>query len=210
MTTKEPSTTSSTQPKGKGEITRLLEDWAEGDADALDQLFSMVLDELRAMARGALAREGQHHSFQPTELVAEVCLKLLNQKVFHWESRSQFYAFSSMLMRRILVDHARRRQSAKRSSLKVPFNEAFGVPDDRIPDILALDDALRDLGTLDSLQAQVVEMRLYGGWTLEEIAAALNVSLRTVKRRWSSAQLWLRRHFTQQEGAPAGARSALL
>lgn len=194
MTAKKPSRSRTS----KGDVTRLLEKWAEGDADARDRLFSMVLDELRAMARGALAREGRFHSLQPTDLVSEVCLKLLNQRSLHWESRAQFYAFSSNLMRYILVDHARRRLSAKRNGVRIPFNEVLGVPDERVPHILALEDALKDLETLDPLQARIVEMRLYGGWTIEEIAEALEIGSTTVKRRWSSARPWLRRYFNER------------
>ena len=196
------------RPSRKGEVTRLLEEWSEGDGDALDRLYSMVLDELRVIARGALAREGAYHSLQPTELINELCLKLLHQKMSHWESRSQFYAFSSMLMRNILVDHARRRLATKRSALRVPFDEALGVPDERIPDIIPIDDALKDLETLDPLQARIVEMRYWGGWSIEEIAEALDISPTTVKRRWSSAKLWLHRYFSQQKSGPIPTSSA--
>lgn len=180
----------------KGEVTRLLEDWAKGDADALDRLFYRVVDELRAMARGALAREGHYVSLQPTDLVGEVCVRLLSQKVLYWESRSQFFAFSSKLMRRILVDRARRRQAGKRNGIQVPYSDDLVVLDDRI-DILALEDALRDLELLDSHQAEIVVMRLFGGWTIPEIAEALGMSTTTVKRRWRSARTWLRRYVRQ-------------
>lgn len=198
MTTRDIPSIAPSQPRPKGEVTRLLEDWAEGDADALDRLFPMVLGELRVIARAALAREGPYHSLQATELIDEVCLKLLNQRSLHWESRSQFYAFSSLLMRRILVDHARRRQAAKRSAIKVPFSEALEVPDDKVPDIIAVDEALKDLEALDPRQARIVEMRIYGGWTIEETAEALGIGSMTVKRGWSSAQLWMRRQLSQK------------
>ena len=197
MLTKDPPLSPPSEPTRKGELTRLLEDWANGDADALDRLFPMVLDELRAMARGALAREGDFQFLQPTELVSEVCLKLLKQRAFQWESRSQFFAFSSMLMRRILVDHARKRRTDKRDAVKVSILDDL-VADEKGPEILALDDALKDLEALDPLQARIVEMRIFGGWTIPQIAAALDVGTTTVKRRWSSALLWLRRHLSQK------------
>lgn len=187
------------RPASKGDVTRLLEGWAKGDADALDQLFSRVFDELRAMARGQLAREGHYVSFQPTDLVGEVCKRMLMQKEVHWECRGQFFALSSKLMRRILVDRARRRQAAKRRGDEIPVDPDLFPSDEWIPRVLILDGALTELEALDPLDAAIVEMRFYGGWTIPEIAAALKVSPTTVKRRWSGAQLWLRRYFRQQQ-----------
>ena len=194
MTTEK--TASPSPPKAPGDITRLLEEWADGDREALDQLFPMVIDELRVIARSSLACEEPDHSLQPTELISEVCLKLLNQKVMVWESRSRFYAFSSMLMRRILVDHARRRRATKREVLKVPFQEALEVPDDKVSDILAIDEALSDLEAVAPRQAQIVSMRIFGGWTFEEIAESMSLSKTTVKRDWKAAQLWMRRQLS--------------
>ena len=186
-----------TQPSSKGDVTRLLEDWAKGDAEALNHLFPMVIDELHVIASASLAREGPYPSLQPTELIDEVCLKLLGQKQLHWDNRSQFYAFSSMLMRRILVDHARCRRAAKRDVVKVPFHEALGVPDEALPDILAVDEALKDLEAIDPRQAQIVNMRIFGGWTIDEVAEAMGIGTMTVKRDWGAARLWIRRELSR-------------
>lgn len=186
---------------GKSEITRLLESWAAGEADALDRLFPLVVDELRLIARSYVAREAAS-PLQPTELIGEVCIKLLGQKKVHWESRSQFFAFSAELMRRILVDSARRQLAAKRKAVKVPFEEAFGLSEKKAPDVLAVDEAVKELEKLNPRQARIVEMRVFGGWTVEEIAEALSIAPMTVKRQWRGALLWLRRELSQDEAPP--------
>ncbi len=185
-------------PSGKSKITRLLEAWAAGEEEALEKLFPLVVDELRMIARSYVAREAGS-SLQPTELIDEVCIKLLGQKKLHWENRSQFFAFSAELMRRILVDSARRHLAAKRKAVKVPFEEALGLPQEKAPDVLAVDEALKELEALHPRQAQIVEMRVFGGWTVDEVAEALDVAPMTVKRQWRGALLWLRRELSRGE-----------
>lgn len=179
------------------EITRLLENWADGEEGALEALIPQVVDDLRVIARSFLSREVAHHSLQPTELINAVYVKLAGQRKLHWENRAQFFAFASQLMRRILVDHARRKRAGKRDGIKVPFDEALGLAsEDRRTDVLAVHEALEKLAELDERQAQVVEMRVFGGWTFEEIAEALGVGLSTVKRDWKTALIWLRRDLS--------------
>ncbi len=181
------------------EITRLLEDWADGEDGALEALIPKVVDELRIIARSFLAREHPHHSLQPTELINAVYVKLAGQKKLHWENRSQFFSFASQLMRRILVDHARRKKTDKRYGIKVPFDEGLGLAaEERRTEVLAVSEALDKLAELDERQAQVVEMRIFGGWTNEEIAEALGVGLSTVKRDWKTARAWLRRELSRK------------
>lgn len=148
-----------------------------------------------------MAREAGS-SLQPTELIGEVCIKLLGQKRVHWENRSQFFAFSAELMRRILVDSARRQLAAKRKAVKVPFEEAFGLSEEKAPDVLGVDEALKELEALNPRQARIVEMRVFGGWTVDEVAEALDIAPMTVKRQWRGALLWLRRELSRDEAAP--------
>ncbi len=178
------------------EITRLLQGWADGDDEAFAALVPRILDELRVIARSKMVREGAGHSLQPTELVQEVYLRLADQRELQWDSRSKFYAFAAQLMRRILVDHARRKHAGKRSGIKVPFEEAFGLAaEERRTEVLAVHVALEKLAALDARQCQVVEMRLFGGWTNEEISESLGVGVSTVKRDWKTALPWLRREL---------------
>ncbi len=190
-----------TAPMDKGEVTRILKSWEAGDPDALERLFPLVLDELRAIARSYLARESPEQSLQPTELINEVCLKLLRQGETHWENRSQFYAFSAKLMRCILVDSARSRKAVKRSGgIKVSFHDALGLPEEKSPSVLALDEALDALEELSPRQAKVVEMKFFGGWTIEQTAETLGVGTTTVKRDKDFAIAWLRHELSKEEG----------
>ncbi len=195
----------------KREVTQLLEDWAEGDRDALDRLIPLVVDDLRVIARSYLAREAHGHSIEPTELINDVYIRLAGQRHVSWDNRSQFFAFSAQLMRRLLVDHARRRQAGKRRGVIVPFSEAFALLEEKDPDLIALDDALESLAELDARQSLVVQMRIFGGWTVEEIASGLDIGATTVKRDWSAALLWLRRELSRKRppgDGPFQARSA--
>lgn len=187
-----------TSAADKGEVTRLLAQWAEGDGEALGRLIPLVVEELRAIARGYLAREDRDLSLQPTELIHDVYVRLVGQRAVSWDNRKQFFAFSAQLMRRLLVDHARRRRAAKRSAVKVAFEEALAVPELGDAGVLALNDVLGDLEKLDRRQSRIVEMRIFGGWTIEEIAESLEVGLSTVKRDWKAALCWLRRELERR------------
>ena len=189
----------------RGEITALLGDWSDGDEEALARLMPLVFDELRQLARGHFRRESAGHTLQPTALVNEVYMRLVEQRQVQWDNRSQFFAFAAILMRRILVDHAKARRTAKRGGgvQKLPLNEALAAAE--LPadvDVLALDEALDALGELDARQARVVELRFFAGLTHEEIADVLDVSLSTVKRDWRTARLWLY-HFITRRDAPS-------
>lgn len=181
----------------QGEITRLLADWSDGDPEALGRLMPLVFDELRQLARSHFRRESEGHTLQPTALVNEVYVRLVGQRQVQWDNRSQFFAFAAMLMRRILVDHAKARRAAKRGGgvQKLPLEEALVVPAGAGAgadvDVVALDEALTALAQLDPRQARIVELRFFFGLTQEEVAEVLELSLTTVKREWRTARLWL-------------------
>ncbi len=178
------------------DVTELLEAWSGGDTGALDDLLPLVLDDLRRMAQHQMEGETPDHTLQATAVVNELYLKLAGKRTVHWQSRSQFFATMARLMRRILVDHARRRGARRRggNGLKVTLGEALETP---VPggadgvDLLDLDQALDRLAEMDPRQARIVEMRFFGGMTLEETARHLGVSAMTVKRDWRTARLWL-------------------
>ncbi len=174
------------------DITSMLQAWAQGDSDAPEQLMPVVFDELRTIASRCLRRESPVHTLQPTALVNELYLRLLGQRELRWENRAHFFALSARLMRRILVDHARARQREKRgggaSRLSLDQVELPVEPD---LDLVALDEALTALATVDARQARVVELRFFVGLTMHEISEVLEVSPRTVKRAWQAARCWL-------------------
>ncbi len=174
-------------------LTGLLRAWSGGDRAALDALVPLVYAELRAQARRHLWKERRNHTLQPTALVHETFLRLQSQRRAHWQNRRQFFAVAAQTMRRVLVDHARARIAAKRGAGRtlVPLEDAPAPARAPGVDVLALDQALSRLASLDARQAQVVEMRYFGGLSAEETAAALGVSLPTVKRDWALARAWL-------------------
>ncbi len=183
------------------DVTDLLDAWSAGDTGAFDELLPLVLDDLRRMARGQMKRETPGHTLDATALVNELYLKLAGQRSVSWRSRSQFFATVAELMRRILVDHARRRAARGGGSgnLRVTVGEALDLADqtpgaDAI-DVVALDRALDRLAAMDPRQAKIVEMRFFAGMTLEETARHLEVSTMTIKREWRSARLWLLREL---------------
>lgn len=188
-------------PEARSEaVTRLLVDWSRGDRRALDDLMPIVAGELRRLARKYLDREKAEHTLQPTALVHEVYLRLVDQDRVAWQGRLQFFAFAAQLMRRILVDHARATRASKRGGGKtlLSLDEAIGSP--AAPalqeiDVLALNEALEALTELDASQARIVELRFFAGLTLGEIAKLLDVSDATVNRRWASAKAWLYRRL---------------
>jgi RNA polymerase sigma factor (TIGR02999 family) len=198
-----PPTPRPSPPPGAGPhaVTELLQAWSAGDRAALDALLPVVYDELRRQARGALAREGVGHTLQPTALVHEAYLRLVGQREAHWEGRTQFFAVAAQLMRRVLVDRARRRRAAKRGggarhvTLADADAAAAEAGGEGGVDVLALDDALTRLAALDPEKARLVELRYFAGMSIPEAAAALGVSPATVGRQWAVARLWLRREL---------------
>jgi RNA polymerase sigma factor (TIGR02999 family) len=174
-------------------VTQLLMAWSEGDQSALETLTPLVHEELRRLAHHYMKGERPGHTLQTTALVNEAYLKLIDQKRVKFENRTQFFALAATLMRHILVDHARDRQSLKRGggALKVSLEKALIVCADRDEDLVALDDALVRLATVDVRKSKVVELRFFGGLSVEETAAALDVSAVTVMREWRMAKAWL-------------------
>ena len=183
-----------------GAITQWLLDWGRSDKTGLDQMLPVVYEELHRLAAHYLSREAAGHTLQPTALVSEVFLKLQGQREIQWENREQFFAVAAMLMRRILVDHAKGRHTKKRGEgvVKVPLEKALEVAEAKNLDVAALDDALSRLAELDPQQARIVELRFFTGLKHEEIAELLGVSVTTVKRDWSSARLWLFRELSKK------------
>jgi RNA polymerase sigma factor (TIGR02999 family) len=175
------------------EVTQLLIDWSSGNQAALDRLIPMVDRELHRLAHHYMRRENAGHTLQTTALVNEVYLKLIDQKNVHWKNRAHFFALSAQLMRRILVDHARNRQYAKRGggAQRITFDEALVVSSERGADLVFLDDALSKLTSIDPRKGKVVELRFFGGLSVEETAEALQISAVTVMREWSMAKAWL-------------------
>ena len=183
----------------------MLIDWSNGNRDAAAGLMPLVYDELRRLARGYLQRERGDHTLQATGLVHEAYLRLVDQKTTTWQNRAHFFGVAAQLMRRILVDHARRHRTAKRGgdATKVEFDEALAPSASRSLDVIALDDALQDLAKLNLQHSQIVELRFFGGMTTEEVAEVLDVSPRTIQREWRMARAWLRRQIfaDPQDGA---------
>jgi RNA polymerase sigma factor (TIGR02999 family) len=186
------------------EVTALLRDWSGGDRDALERLMPLVYQELRRLAASYLRVERPDHTLQPTALVHEAYLRLVDQRGVSWQNRAHFFGIAAQMMRRILVDHARRRQAAKRdaTALRVQAMSAEGEEASvRDPELLALDQALCGLESLDARQARIVELRFFGGLTVEETAEVAGVSSATVKREWRTARAWLAREI-RPAGAP--------
>jgi RNA polymerase sigma factor (TIGR02999 family) len=178
------------------EVTALLQAWSGGDGGALDRLTPIVYDELRRLARRYLRRERTGHSLQTTILVNEAYVRLVDYKRMQWQNRAHFFAVSAQLMRRILVEHARRHNLKRGGGLRhVSLEEAGEVGGGRTTDLVALDDALNALARFDPRKAQVVEMRFFGGLSVEETAEVLKVSPVTVMRDWSTARAWLFREL---------------
>jgi RNA polymerase sigma-70 factor, ECF subfamily len=179
------------------EVTQILNDWRAGDAQAADKLMPLVYDELRRLARDYLRRERVDHTLQPTALVHEAYVRLVDDKRVSWQNRAHFYGIAARLMRRILVDHARARNAIKRGGLvqKVPLDEARDLPPAATNDLVALDSALEDLAKTYPRKSEVVELKFFGGLEADEIAEVLQVSPKTVLRDWQFAKLWLCREL---------------
>ena len=181
------------------EITQLLMNWSQGDKAALDQLVPLVYPELRRLAKRRMAREDPAHTLQTSALINEAYLKLVDQKSVQWQSRAHFFAVAAQVMRHILVDHARTRNYAKRGggALKLPLDEAAALTKQRAAQLIALDDALSDLSALDGRKSQIIELRFFGGLSLEETAEVMKISPSTVQREWRAAKAWL--HHTMSK-----------
>jgi RNA polymerase sigma factor (TIGR02999 family) len=176
-----------------GTATQLLLAWGNGDRNALDQMLPLVYEELHRLAASYLGRERADHTLQPTALVHEAYLRLINQHHVNWQNRAQFLGVAASMMRRILVNHARDRAAAKRGGERerVSLSLVDGASGASDVDLIALEDALYRLATLDERKARVVELRFFGGLSMDEIAEVLEVSRSTVEREWSFARAWL-------------------
>jgi RNA polymerase sigma factor (TIGR02999 family) len=176
-----------------GPVTRLLLDWSDGDERARDEMLPLVYDELRRLAAMYLLRERRDHTLQPTALVHEAYLRLVDQRQVNWKNRAQFVGLAAVMMRRILVNYARDRAAAKRGGdmQKVPLSEADepGTPQD--VDVIVLHEALDQLGAIDPRKSRIVELKFFGGLTTNEIAEVLQISPATIERDWSFARAWL-------------------
>ena len=182
--------TTASQPH---EVTQLLVAWSNGDKKALNQLMPVVYRELHRLARRRLDRENDGHTLQTTALVHEAYLRLVGQKKAQWQNRAHFFAIAAQMMRRILVDYARSRDSAKRGAgaPQVSFDEMLAAPTGRAADVVALDQALTTLAQFDERKSRMVELRFFGGLSIEETAEVLGVSPGTVRRDWTLAKAWL-------------------
>ena len=180
-------------------VTQLLEKWSAGDDEALDQLMPLVYDELHRLAGAYLRRERQEHTLQPTALVHEAYLRLIGQHNTRWQNRAQFFGVAAQLMRRILVDHARGHHAAKRGGprYQISLSRApqFGEQPDL--DLLNLHEALEKLAQLDPQQSRIVELRFFGGLTIDESAEVIGISHATVERDWRMARAWLQREINR-------------
>jgi len=180
------------------EVTRLLVDWGNGSQEALDELIPLVYGELHRLAGRYMRHEGRGHTLQTSALINEAYLRLVDQKSIHWQNRAHFFGVAARLMRQILVDHARSRSRAKRGggALMVSLAEQ-SVIEKEIEELIALDNALKDLAEMDPRKSRIVEMKFFAGLTTEEIAEVLKVTTRTVEREWRKAKAWLNRAISK-------------
>ena len=180
------------------QITQLLAEWSDGNQSALDELYPLVYEELHRLARRYMSRERKGHTLQTTALINEAYVRLVDQKNVHWANRSHFFAISAQIMRRILIDHARRHAYAKRGggAQQVSLEEVAVVAREQSAEIIRLDEALKILAKMDPRRCHVVELRYFGGLSNEEIAGVLKVSENTVTRDWNLARAWLHQQLT--------------
>ena len=185
-----------TQPH---QITELLAEWRDGNQSALDELYPLVYDELHRLARRYMSRERKGHTLQTTALINEAYVRLVDQKNVQWANRSHFFAISAQIMRRILIDHARRYGYAKRGggAKQVSLEEVAAIVPEQGRELIRLDEALKSLAERDPRRSQVVELRYFGGLNNEEIAGVLNVSQNTVTRDWNMARAWLYQQLSE-------------
>lgn len=190
----------------KTQITLLLQRFREGDRDAENTLMEVVYDQLRRMARKEMQKERPSHTLQPSELVSQVYIRLVSDANIDWQNRGHFFALAARNMRRILVDHAKKNSADKRppAHLRVSLEDVFPFVEAQSEQLLVLDQALQRLAGWDARQAQIVEMRVFAGLTVEETAAALGISDRTVKSDWAMARAWLSDELNGKHGAMNG------
>ncbi len=180
------------------EVTKLLVAWGKGDQNARDELMPLVYEELHRLAHSYMIRERPAHTLQTSGLVNEAFLRLVDQTDVHWQNRAHFFGIAAQMMRRVLVDYARSRRYAKRggSAPQVSLDEGLIISQERSEEVVALDEALKSLSDFDLRKSQIVELRFFGGLSIEETAEVLKVSPGTVKRDWMLAKAWLRREIT--------------
>lgn len=201
------------QQQQSGEITRLLRRWTQGDASAIDELWPLVHEDLRRLARRELAKERGEHTLQRTALVNEAFIRLSGQRTVEWLNREQFLSLAAMIMRRVLVDYARKRDAQRRgqgarhvslhdtqAALELDERQASEPFAEDSVDVIAIDSALLRLEALDAAQGRIVELRYFGGLTLEETADVVGLSVATVKREWAMARAWLQRELSVAPG----------
>jgi RNA polymerase sigma-70 factor, ECF subfamily len=189
------------KPPGQPELTALLVAWSDGDASALERLAPLVYQELHRLARHYMTQERPGHTLQATALVNEAYLRLIDVNRMRWQNRAHFFAVSAQMMRRILVEFARRRHRYKRGGdpLKVSLDDALAIPVTQEPDLVKLDGALTRLSAIDPRMSQVVELRFFGGLTVEETAEVLKVSPETVMRDWKTSKVWLLKEVSSSD-----------
>jgi RNA polymerase sigma factor (TIGR02999 family) len=192
------------KPFPSQEVTQLLRAWSQGDKSALEELYQIVYDELRRLAHRYMSRENAGHTLQTTALVNEAYLRLAEVKDMNWQDRAHFFAVSANVMRRILIDEARARRAERRGgdNLTLALDEALDVEKREDLDLIALDLALQSLAQINQRQSQVIELRYFGGLTVEETAEVLKVSTDTVMRDWRFAKAWLKREMVRESNSP--------
>jgi RNA polymerase sigma factor (TIGR02999 family) len=190
-------------PTPPPELTRLLDNWGQGDAEARDALIPLIYTELRGIARRYLRRERPDHTLQSAALVNEAYLRMTRQQPGKFENRAQFFGFAAQMMRHILVDHARGRLAAKRGAgaPRLSLDREIASPEKHEMDLVVLDDALTKLAALDAEQSRLIELRYFGGLSIEETAVVMGISPATVKREWATARAWLKREIDKGAGA---------
>ncbi len=179
------------------EVTQLLIDWSRGDREALDSMMPLVYSELRRMAASYLSRERRDHTLQPTALVNEAYLRLIDQQRVNWQNRAQFFGVAAQMMRRILINHANERVAAKRGggAMKVSLSEAENEMEITDASLLALDESLNRLSELDPRKSRIIELKFFGGLSIEEIAEVMQLSHATIEREWTLSRAWLHREM---------------
>ena len=186
------------RPASSSQVTGLLIRWSEGDPAAREKLIPLVYNELHRLARQCLAGQRPGHTLQSTALVHEAYLRLVECDSVNWQNRAQFFGLAAKLMRQVLVDHARARNAAKRDGgIRLTLQDALSLTKERSVDLIALDDALKELAELDAQQSEIVELRFFGGLSIEETAEMLGISPATVKRHWSTARVWLHHEMSR-------------
>lgn len=182
------------------EVTQVLRELSDGHETAPERLMPLVYNELRRLAAGYLERERPEHTLQPTALVHEAYIRLVDWKNVSWQNRAHFFALAAQVMRRILVDHAREKKAEKRGGrlARLALEEAVSFPQQRDVDLIALDDALKELALIDPTQSKIVELRFFGGLTIEDTAETMKVSPATIKREWAMAKAWLHKRIVRE------------